>query len=74
MIIEYDGEVSELDTSPITVSALKGFLTPMMDVVVSHVNAPVIAKERGIKVVEAKSSEAKDYTSSITLKVKHGRW
>ena len=70
VIMEYDGEVSELDTSPITVSALKGFLTPMMDVVVSHVNAPVIAKERGIKVIEAKSSEAKDYTSSITLRVK----
>ncbi len=58
--IEYDGEVSELDTSPITVSALKGFLTPMMDVVVSHVNAPVIAGERGIKVIEAKSSQTKD--------------
>ncbi len=70
VILEYDGEVSELDTSPITVSALKGFLTPVMDVVVSHVNAPVIAKERGIKVIEAKSSEAKDYTSSITLRVK----
>ncbi|MEM7009508.1 MAG: phosphoglycerate dehydrogenase [Thermodesulfobacteriota bacterium] len=69
-IIEYDGEVSELDTSPITVSALKGFLTPMMDIVVSHVNAPVIAKDRGIKVIEAKSSEAKDYTSSITLRVR----
>jgi D-3-phosphoglycerate dehydrogenase len=68
--IEYDGEVAELDTPPITVSALKGFLTPMMDVVVSHVNAPVIAKERGIKVVESKSSEAKDYTSSITMTVK----
>ncbi|MCK5710456.1 MAG: phosphoglycerate dehydrogenase [Deltaproteobacteria bacterium] len=68
--IEYDGEVSELDTSPITVSALKGFLTPMMDVVVSHVNAPVIAKERGIKVIESKSSEAKDFTSLITIRIK----
>ncbi|MEQ9619451.1 MAG: phosphoglycerate dehydrogenase [Deltaproteobacteria bacterium] len=67
--IEYDGEISELDTSPITVSALKGFLTPMMDVVVSHVNAPVIAKERGIKVVEAKSSKTKDFTSLISMKV-----
>jgi D-3-phosphoglycerate dehydrogenase len=68
--IEYDGEVSELDTPPITVSALKGFLTPMMDVVVSHVNAPVIAKERGIKVIESKSSEAKDFTSLITIRIK----
>jgi D-3-phosphoglycerate dehydrogenase len=68
--IEYDGEVSELDTPPITVSALKGFLTPIMDVVVSHVNAPVIAKERGIKVIESKSSEAKDFTSLITIRIK----
>lgn len=70
ILIEYDGEVSEFDTSPITVSALKGFLTPMMDVVVSHVNAPVIAGERGIKVIEAKSSQTKDYTSLISIKVK----
>ncbi len=70
VILEYDGEVSEMDTSPITVSALKGFLTPMMDVVVSHVNAPVIAKDRGIKVIEAKSSGAKDYTSLITVRVR----
>ncbi|OGE18455.1 MAG: phosphoglycerate dehydrogenase [Candidatus Dadabacteria bacterium RIFCSPHIGHO2_12_FULL_53_21] len=68
--IEYDGEVSELDTSPLTVAALKGFLTPMMDVVVSHVNAPVIAEERGIKVIESKSSQTKDYTSLISIKVK----
>ncbi len=68
--MEYDGEVSELDTAPITVAALKGFLTPMMDVVVSYVNAPVIAQERGIKVIESKSSQAKDYRSLISIKVK----
>ena len=68
--LQYDGEISELDTRPVTVSALKGFLAPMMDVVVSHVNAPVIAEERGIKVIESKSSQAKDYTSLITIKVK----
>lgn len=68
--IQYDGEVSELDTRPITVSALKGFLAPMMDVVVSHVNAPVIAEERGIKVIESKSAQTKDYTSLISIRVK----
>lgn len=68
--IEYEGEVSELDTSPLTVAALKGFLTPMMDVVVTYVNAPVIAKERGIKVVESKSADSEDYNSLITITVK----
>lgn len=68
--IEYDGEVSELDTNPITVAALKGFLTPMTDAPVSFVNAPGIADEKGIKVIESKSSTTKDYTSLITIKVK----
>ncbi len=68
--IEYDGEVSNLDTSPITVAALMGFLAPIMDVVVSHVNAPVIAEERGIKVVESKSSKSKSFTSLISVNVK----
>ncbi len=68
--MEYEGEVSKLDTSPLTVAVLKGFLAPMMDIVVTYVNAPVIAKERGIKVKESKSSESEDYISLITIKVK----
>jgi len=68
--ILYDGEVSGFDTSTLTVAAMKGFLTPIMDLVVSYVNAPILARERGIKVIESKSSEAQDFTSLITLKVK----
>lgn len=68
--IEYDGEVSQLNTEPLTVAALKGFLSPIMDVVVTYVNAPVIAKERGIKVVESKSETSEDYTSLINIIVK----
>ena len=59
--------------SPLTVAALKGFLTPIMDLVVSFVNAPVIAKEKGINVVESKFSESEDYTSLVTIRVKN-RW
>jgi D-3-phosphoglycerate dehydrogenase len=38
--------------------------------VVNFVNAPVIAKERGIKIVESKRSIANDFTNLITLNVK----
>jgi len=68
--IEYKGDVSEFDVSPLTVAALKGFLTPIMDVIVSYVNAPVIAKDKGIRVVESKSSDSEDYTSLVTIQVK----
>ena len=36
---------------------------------VNFVNAPVIARERGIKVTEATSTETEDYLNLITLKV-----
>ena len=68
--IEYDGEVSNLNTDPLTIAALKGFLTPMMDLPVSFVNASVIAKERGIKVIESKSETSREYTSLINMSVK----
>jgi len=68
--IEYYGEVSEFDVSSLNVAALKGFLTPIMDIVVSFVNAPVIAKEKGIKIIESKTSESEDYISMIRLIVK----
>jgi len=70
--IEYSGEVSEFKLAPLTIAALKGFFSPIMDIVVSYVNAPVIARERGIRVVESKLSKSEDFTSLISIKVKTG--
>ncbi len=68
--IEYSGDVADYDITPLTVSVLKGFLTPMMDITVNHVNAPIIARERGISVVESKSSKPENFTNLITVGVK----
>lgn len=68
--VEYGGEVTQYDVAPLTLAVLKGILTPMMESSVNYVNAPVIARERGIKVVESKSNRASDFASSITVKVK----
>jgi D-3-phosphoglycerate dehydrogenase len=68
--IKYIGDVAGLDIAPITISVLKGLLTPVLGHVVNFVNAPVIAKERGIKIVESKASTANDFTNLITLNVK----
>lgn len=68
--ITYEGLVSESNTDSLTIALLKGFLTPIMDVVVTYVNAPVIAKERNIKVTESKSSESGVYTSLISVNLK----
>ncbi|MBI5327572.1 MAG: phosphoglycerate dehydrogenase [Deltaproteobacteria bacterium] len=68
--IEYSGDVVSYDVAPVTIAAIKGLLDQLMDQQVNFVNAPFVAKERGIKVVEIKSSRAIDFASSITIKVK----
>ena len=70
IVIEYSGEILKYNVAPITISLLKGLLTPILNESVNYINAPLIAKERGINVVEAKSSELKDYTSMISLTVR----
>jgi D-3-phosphoglycerate dehydrogenase len=69
--IEYAGEVTQYDVAPLTLAVLKGILTPVMESSVNYVNAPLIARERGIKIVESKSSRASDFASSISVKVKN---
>lgn len=73
VVVEYSGEVAEHDVSPLTTTVLKGLLAPIMDVVVNFVNAPFIAKERGIEVIESKSKEAKDFASLISVKIKSSK-
>jgi D-3-phosphoglycerate dehydrogenase len=68
--VEYSGDILNYNVAPITISLLKGLLTPILNENVNYINAPLIAKERGIRVVESRSSEAKDYTSMISLTVK----
>ncbi len=68
--IEYGGEVTQYDVAPLTLAVLKGILTPVMESSVNYVNAPVVARERGITVVESKSSRASDFASSMTVRVK----
>ena len=68
--LEYRGEVSELNTSPLTIAAIKGFLTPILEETVNFVNASFIAKDRGIEVREMKSGDAGDFMSMVVMKVK----
>jgi D-3-phosphoglycerate dehydrogenase / 2-oxoglutarate reductase len=66
--VQYNGDVSNLNVQPITICVLKGLLTRSLEGV-NMVNAPFIAKERGIEVQEMKSNEIKDYTSTIQVQV-----
>jgi D-3-phosphoglycerate dehydrogenase len=71
--VEYSGEVASLSIAPLTIAVLKGLLNPIMEAPVNYVNAPIVAKERGIEVKEVKSSDAGDFTSLIRVRVEAGK-
>ena len=68
ILIDYFGEISKFATDPITVAVLKGILEPVLeDVSVNLVNAPVIARSRGIKVRESKTQDHENFASLISV-------
>jgi len=67
--ITYSGVLAKVEVAPLTTSFLKGFLEPLAEDSVNFVNAPILAKERGIVVEEVKSAEESDYTELITVTV-----
>ena len=69
VIIEYTGDFKGMDMAPVSTAILKGLLVPMVKYAVNSVNAPVVAREMGIKVTESTTSETEDYTHLITLRV-----
>ena len=70
IIVEYLGDAATVNTAPVTIATLKGYLSPILLETVNFVNAPFIAKERGIEVKETKSSDAGDFFSKIVVRIK----
>jgi D-3-phosphoglycerate dehydrogenase len=66
--ITYEGEVARLNLKPLTASAVAGVLKPMLSEV-NIVNAPVIARERGVSIAETTRDDADAYDSVIRLKI-----
>ena len=66
--ITTQGSLSQLDPSPLKVAILKGILSHNLEGV-NYVNAPIIAKSRGIEVVDSRSEKTGNYVGLITVKL-----
>jgi D-3-phosphoglycerate dehydrogenase len=66
--ITYAGGVARLNTRPMTAAAIAGVLRPML-AEVNIVNAPLIAKERGVSVAETHRDDAENFESVIRLRI-----
>ena len=69
--IAVEGVLASEDTGMVTLAALKGVLAAGSDEPVSYVNAPRLAEQRGLSVVESSTATALDYLSLITLRSGH---
>lgn len=70
--VKYQGDITEVNTNLVTTAAIKGMLNPVMEGEVNYVNAPSLAKERGIKVSEKKEKDAGSFANLITVTAKSG--
>jgi D-3-phosphoglycerate dehydrogenase len=70
--VEFLGAVAERDTRPLAVAALLGMLTGHTEEEINEVNAPAIAEERGIEIVETKRTIARDFTDLVRVAVVSG--
>ena len=66
--IEYLGTISEVETKILTQGILRSILSAQVDGI-NYVNAPIVAKTRGIRVKEIKEKDHADYTSLLGIRL-----
>jgi D-3-phosphoglycerate dehydrogenase len=66
--VEVRGEIASQDVRVIELAALKGVFADVIEEQVTYVNAPLLAKERGISVELVTSSESPDWRNVITVR------
>jgi D-3-phosphoglycerate dehydrogenase len=72
IVVTTYGGLADYDTRLLTVSVLNGAFQGRADRPVNYVNAPLIARERGIEVREERSQSARDYTNLVRVEVHTG--
>lgn len=66
--ISAKGKLASLDVSPLETAVLKGVFSSFTDGV-NYVNAPILAKQKGISITTSKSESAGDYIGLLTVKL-----
>lgn len=69
---EFRGRIAAHDTRLLGIAVLVGILSGHTEVPVNLVNAPQMAEERGIELVETKDTGAEDFTELVTVRLRSG--
>ena len=66
--ITAQGDLADLDIQPLEVAVLKGVLSAMLEGV-NYVNAPILAKKRGIDIISSRSKVKCNFAGLLTIKL-----
>jgi D-3-phosphoglycerate dehydrogenase len=69
---EFLGRIAERDTRMLSIQVLLGVLRGHTEEEINEVNAPALAHERGIEVVEMKRTAVRDYSDLVRVTVESG--
>jgi D-3-phosphoglycerate dehydrogenase / 2-oxoglutarate reductase len=69
---EFRGRLASHDTRLLGIAVLVGILSGHTEEPVNLVNAPQLAEERGIELVETKDSGTEDFTELVTIRLRSG--
>ncbi len=70
--VEIRGRLAEHDTRLLGIAALVGILSGHTEEPVNLVNAPTMAEDRGIELVETSDTTSPDFTELITVRIESG--
>ncbi len=70
--LEYAGTLARVPVTPLTRACLIGFLSYILGEQVNYVNAPLIARGRGIRVRETTNENIENFANLVVLTVKSG--
>ncbi|MFG1923592.1 phosphoglycerate dehydrogenase [Cryptosporangium sp. NPDC048952] len=65
--VDVRGDIAEYDVSVLELAALKGVFADIVEESVTFVNAPLLAKERGVEVGLTTSEESAEYRNLVTV-------
>lgn len=68
--LEYCGELATVDTMPVRLAVLQGLLETTSEYRVTPVNAPLIARDRGMKISEHSHTSVENYAGLLTIRAK----
>lgn len=63
------GDIANYDLRPLQAALIKGLLESISDAHVNLINAPLLAKQWGLEIVEQKSTQPTEFANLVTMRV-----